>query len=310
MFHRSASRLSFALLTFLIVACSGAGGPAVTADPGWPLEETEFALIPVPVSTEIVVGQNRVLFNILDRQNRSIASPETGVELRFFELATSRTEPAVIADAAYTPTAEGRPGLYRAQVEFDAPGEWGVEAIATDASGDTRIGRMVMSVRETGTTPRIGAPAPATETPTAETEAEIARISTDDDPDPDFYDTSIREAVGDDRPFAVIFATPAFCRTATCGPALDVVKEVAADFEARMDFIHVEPYELEIVEGRLRPVLTENNLPVPVPATNEWGLPTEPYIFVVDRDGNVSAKFEGVAASEELRAAFDAVTSG
>ena len=53
-------------------------------------------------------------------------------------------------------------------------------------------------------------------------------------------------------------------------------------------------------------MLTEDNLPIPVDATNIWGLPTEPYTFVVDANGKVTAKFEGIASTEELRAAFDA----
>ena len=111
-----------------------------------------------------------------------------------------------------------------------------------------------------------------------------------------------------DEPFALVFATPAFC-TATCGPTLDLVKSVAADFKDRMEFINVEPYELEMVDGSLRPVLDENNLPISVPATVEWGLPTEPYIFVVDADGQVKAKFEGIASDEELEEAFELVAT-
>ena len=74
-----------------------------------------------------------------------------------------------------------------------------------------------------------------------------------------------------------------------------------------MDFIHVEPYELEMVDGALRPVLSPENLPISVTATMEWGLPTEPYIFVVDGTGKVTAKFEGIASVDELGSAFGLV---
>jgi hypothetical protein len=47
--------------------------------------------------------------------------------------------------------------------------------------------------------------------------------------------------------------------------------------------------------------------PKPVRATVEWGLPTEPYVFVVDGQGKVAAKFEGMAYPDELTAALDAV---
>ena len=39
----------------------------------------------------------------------------------------------------------------------------------------------------------------------------------------------------------------------------------------------------------------------------EWGLPTEPYVFVVDAQGKVAAKFEGMAYPDELIATLDAL---
>ena len=291
----------FALLALLLGAC--------TADPGWPPQQTNFELIPAPVNAEVVVGENRMLFNIYDRQNQPIAAPETAVALRFFDLATSRTQPAAETPATFTATIPGLPGLYRAEATFDKPGEWGVEATATAADGSKRSGRFVFPVRETGMTPRIGATAPASDNPTATTTDEIARISTDDDPDPDFYRESVTQALSAHRPFAVVFATPAFCKSLTCAPTLDLVKASAADYKDRMTFIHVEPYELELVDGGLRPVLSEENLPISVLATQAWGLPTEPYVFVVDTAGRVTAKFEGIASAEELREAFDGVAS-
>jgi hypothetical protein len=293
---------TFVLLLTTLLACTG--------DPGWPPQQTDFELIPVVVNFETAVGENRMLFNILDRQNRPIAAPDTTVSLRFFDLATSRTQPAFETVSAYMTTIPQLPGLYRAEATFDKAGEWGAETTATAADGSKRTGRVVFPVRDAPATPRIGASAPATDNPTASTPDEIGRISTDDDPDPDFYRESVAQALAAHEPFAVVFATPAFCRTATCGPTLDVVESAAADFKDRMTFIHVEPYELEFVDGSLRPVLSERNVPISVPATEQWGLPTEPYVFVVDSSGNVTAKFEGIASAEELRAAFSQVSTG
>ena len=291
----------FVLLALSLAACN--------ADPGWPPQQTNFELIPAPVNAEIVVGQNRMLFNIIDRRNQSIAAPDTAVALRFFDMATSRTRPAAESAGTFMITGPGRPGLYRTEITFDKAGEWGVEATATAADGSKRSGRFVFPVREAGTTPRVGAVAPVTDNPTATTADEIAQISTDDDPDPDFYRESVAQALAAQEPFALVFATPAFCATLTCAPTLDLVKTTAADYKGRMAFIHVEPYELEIVDGSLRPVLSADNRPVSVPATQQWGLPTEPYIFVVDGSGRVTAKFEGTASAEELRQAFDGVAA-
>jgi len=292
--------LATLVLTSVVVAACGA------SDPGWPPQQTNFALTPVPVSTQIVVGPNRLLFNILDKQNQSIASADTPVDLKFYNLAANKTQPVTETPATFMPTIEGRPGLYRADVSFDAAGDWGVDATSTNPDGTKSNGRFVFSVLEQGTTPAVGAPAIASDTPTATTSDEIKTISTDDNPDPDFHKQSVAQALAAHEPFALVFATPAFCTSQMCAPTLDMVKSVAADYKDRMTFIHVEPYELKMVDGALQPVLDENNLPIAVQATNEWGLPTEPYIFVVDSSGKVTAKFEGIASVDELRAAFTA----
>ena len=299
------------LVVALIVSCGslntptppGATSTPPTSYEGWPPSE-RFELIPIPVSSELTVGPNRMLVNLIDGANEPLAAPDRAVRLQLYDLAADPRTPRSQADALYTPIVEGRPGLYRAYVTFERAGDWGLEAIATEPGGAQRTGRMVFSVRESGTTPAIGAQAPSSDTPTASTAADVAAISTDDDPDADFYRLSVADALAANQPFVLIFATPAFCRTATCAPALDVVKSVAAFHKDRVAFIHVEPYELQEVDGALQPVLSEQNLPIAVDAANEWGLPTEPYIFVVDGAGKVTAKFEGVAGAEELEAAL------
>ena len=41
----------------------------------------------------------------------------------------------------------------------------------------------------------------------------------------------------------------------------------------------------------------------------EWGLPNEPWVFVVDSEGIVTHRFEGVLDGAELAAALDRVTA-
>jgi hypothetical protein len=300
-----------ALITALAATACSLGGSSATPSPvtyaGWPPGQT-FDLIPVPVSTELAVGPNRLLVNLLDAStNASIASPDRPVQLRLYDLAASPATPNVAVDAAYLPTIPALPGLYRAMLTFDRAGDWGLEAITTEADGSQRSGRFIFDVRESSSTPAVGASVPASDTPAATDAAGIAAISTDDDPDPDFYATSVAGALAAHQPFALVFATPAFCRSATCGPTLDIVKSVAPDYKNRLTFIHVEPYQLETVDGHLKTVLTEDNNPIPVTAVDEWGLPTEPYVFLVDAQGKLAAKFEGIVSADELRAAFDAL---
>ena len=96
----------------------------------------------------------------------------------------------------------------------------------------------------------------------------------------------------------VVFSTPAFCVSATCGPQLEIVSQVKERHKDKANFIHVEVFEDPhlIEEGRLSAT--------PVPAMEEWGLLTEPWIFVIDGDGRVRAKFEQFTPAEEIEAAL------
>jgi hypothetical protein len=98
----------------------------------------------------------------------------------------------------------------------------------------------------------------------------------------------------------IVFATPAFCTSNTCGPLLDQVKALRPQYPD-VDFVHVEIYDDLQVES-------VDDL-VTVPAVTEWGLPSEPWVFVVDDTGTVAGAFEGAASDEELKAAIDSVAS-
>ena len=92
------------------------------------------------------------------------------------------------------------------------------------------------------------------------------------------------------------FATPQFCQTRTCGPGVDVVTAVRKKpGSAGVRFIHVEIYE-------------DND---PAKGVNrwveEWKLPTEPFTYVVDRQGVIRTKLEGAFSARELERAVAAV---
>ncbi len=235
-----------------------------------------------------------------------VASPDLPVRLGFFDLAADPERPVVETEARFEWAVENEAGLYVAPVDFGRAGDWGVEVVAGRA-GSERTVRARFEVKQKSLTPSIGARAPASETPTGDDLDGVRRISTDPDPDPDFYRLSVEEAVASGMPSVVVFSTPAFCRTRTCGPALEVVKEVAGRFKGRVNFVHVEPYRLRQADGHLQPEVDANGQFRVVRAVEEWNLPTEPYIFVIAPDATVSAKFEGIAGREELEQAISRV---
>ena len=112
------------------------------------------------------------------------------------------------------------------------------------------------------------------------------------------YEVSVADAVAGGTPTVIAFATPAFCTSEACGPMLDQVKALQTGYPD-VEFIHVEVYD-DLQVNDFDDLTT-------VPAVEEWGLPSEPWIFVVDGEGNVSAAFEGAVSDEELTTAIDAV---
>jgi hypothetical protein len=88
---------------------------------------------------------------------------------------------------------------------------------------------------------------------------------------------------------------------------VELVKSVAKEHEGALEFVNVEPYELHMTENGLQPRLDDEGRLQPVQAALDYGIPVEPYLFLVDADGNVFARFEGIVGGEELRAAVEDV---
>jgi hypothetical protein len=285
-------------------------GAAPTNYPGWPGSGQAVAsnqdVIPFLVSRDLAVGPNRFLVTIIDNKNNVIAAPEIPVELRFFDLAHDPGTPTASTPATFMDNGAGR-GLYRAMVDFDCWGDWGVEVKVT-RSAKVDTARVIFDTQATSSTPGIGQPAPPAESPTATDAAGIATISTDTSPDPDYYRLTITQAETSGKPSLIVFATPAFCQTATCGPTLSLVKSVAAAYKGRLNTVHVEPYVLQKTESGLQPVLDKEGHLQTVAAADAFGLPIEPFTFVLDAQGKVAAKFDGFMGADELKAALDAVT--
>jgi hypothetical protein len=98
------------------------------------------------------------------------------------------------------------------------------------------------------------------------------------------------------KPVVLTFATPQLCQSKVCGPVVDVVDEVQSKFGDKASFIHQEVYQDNDVSKGLRPQLVS------------YRLQTEPWTFVVDRNGVISTRFEGAFSPGELERAVAKVT--
>jgi hypothetical protein len=275
---------------------------------GWPMPgtATTTSFIPVLASAENVVGRDRFLLTLVDRENKPIASPDRKVTLKFYDLATEPATPTQTVPADFVWAIDGERGFYVGYADFSKAGEWGVEVDVAQAGATPEAARVRFDVQETGTTVAVGQKAPSVATRTlADAGGDVRLVSTDTDPDPALYTTSVADALARHDLIVLAFATPAFCQSRVCGPTLDVVKKVKAT-EPGVTFINVEPYDLAAKDGSLQPVLDANGQLTPVPAVDAYGLLVEPWIFVIDREGIVRASFEAVVSADELHAAIDA----
>ena len=291
-------------------ACPTTPAPPGTPD-GWDVgaqQPTVFPQIINPTGT-LACGPTRLMFSFLDTQNVPVAKPEQSVEVALFDLGADPATPVQTGLATFIWAIEPTVGVYVFDATFPTAGTWGARFTLTVGDSAPEVIRVGFDVQPTSVVVAVGDPAPSVDTPTlADVGGDVAKISTDDEPIEAFYETSIADALAAKKPFVVVFATPKFCKTAQCGPTLDRVKPIAAA-HPDVTFINVEPYQLKLVDGQLQPVLTDTDPPdlITAPATDAWHLVSEPWVFVVNGDGIVTASLMLIFGDEELEAAVAAV---
>ncbi len=187
--------------------------------------------------------------------------------------------------------------IYSAQVPFPKAGEWAMAAIVRE-EGETR-GTVLpgVVVGEFKRVPRPGERPPAIHTPTAQdVGGDLSKITTRMPPD-DLNSVDFAEALGKE-PIVLLFATPQFCQSRVCGSVVDVAEQAEHEYGEKAAFIHMEIYN--------------HNDPADftLPQVRRFHLPSEPWLFTINRQGDVSAAVEGGFGLELIHKAIDKAVSG
>ena len=292
---RSNRLVVFLALLGLVAAACGDAEPTT-------FPEGAFA---IRANRDITVGSERLLIGVRQADGATLGSPDDVVEIEVRPSDDPSAE-AQRATAGFSWIIPDVSGLYRATFDFDRPGVW--EATVIPSSGPA-LEPALFSVLDascaTATTDQggalcavqVGEAAPIAASPTLEGNA-VEEITTDPDPDERLYMLSLDDALTNGRPTVVVFATPAFCQTAACGPLVDIVQE-RIDSYPGIDFVHVE-----VFTGFRDPDFDPTDPDRLAPAVEAYRLVSEPWVYVVDASGIVTARFEGVMAAEELDAAL------
>jgi hypothetical protein len=291
-------------------ACPSAPQPGSLPD--WQPPATTPPIFPLIIANpgELTCGKNRLIFTFLDSKNNVLSKPSRSATVTLFDLGRGPSTPIDTVEATFVWAIQDVRGVYIANVNFQEAGAYGAEfSTAVAGSADKTTIRATFSVDASTPTVQVGQKAPSTKTPTAaDANGDLHTISTDPTPDPAFYKVSEDAALAAHQPMVVIFATPKFCTSAQCGPTLDRIKPFAAKYPS-VAFIHVEPYELKLQDGQLQAVLdaSNNNSLISNAITNAWGLTGEPWVFVVDKTGTITASLELIFSDAELTTALEAV---
>jgi hypothetical protein len=297
-------RLAVVALGAALLAAGCGASRGVTNEAPQPAPGTLGAILGMPGPDVALVagtadyqpGPVRVSFNVVRSNGQAVTRPTA----RVWVGRSLTARPLVRTTAVLEPI--GVPGksevafggvtkIYVANLRLARPGKYWL--IAEPVGGDPIQGMANVIVTAESLAPEVGDRAIASRTPTvASTHGDFRALTTRRPPDRELLRYSVADSLRTHVPFVLVFATPAFCTSRTCGPVVDVVDAVRKQFSRTgIRFIHVEIYK-----GN-NPQNGENQW------VREWRLPSEPWTFLVGRDGRIKARFEGSFSVAELAAA-------
>lgn len=256
----------------LLAACSG-GSAIPEGQPTWNLINASF---------ELLTGEGRrFAFALTETDNTPVESADVEVYTRDID---GEITGGPFPVESYGATDVGLP-LYRTEIDVPAAGPIEIVAVQGSDYGASAVNAVDP---EDSVVPVPGDEAIAVATPTTEDDLGLEELCTRPE-DCSMHGTSLDTALAEGRPVMVMFATPAYCQTAVCGPGVDTMQEVADSREwGDLAFIHAEIYEDagQTVAEHVR----------------AWQLPSEPWLFAIDREGRITARLDGPMIAEELRA--------
>jgi hypothetical protein len=259
-----------------------------------------------PAVSIITPGQNRFSFGLFDRARRQISEAPTAIYIAPVNEPDKVEGPILAQDfkldvnprfrsktVASDPNAAQ--SVYVANVKFPKPGNYAVLAVAKLDDRLVAASPISMPVipKSKDPVPEVGSRAIKIDTPTAASVGgNLSTIDTRDPPD-DMHKVNFADVLGK-KPIVLVFATPALCQSRVCGPVVDMASQVEAEHRGQAEFIHMEIYNGNDPSKGFRPEVTA------------WHLPTEPWVFGVDRHGKIADRLEGAATVPAIEAVYRA----
>lgn len=247
------------------------------------------ALVVVVASDVFVTGTPRVPFVLFDGE-KPFANAQS-IQVTAYDLSPSTPVPGWTGDAvAYTDYAIPYWVVYP---DIPHPGYWGIQTSILLTDGTRTTGEFAIEVVDHSDSPGVGDRALPSINRTLKTEPDVRKLSSDANPEPELYQMTIADALKTGLPTVVTFATPGYCTSHLCAPVVNSVKAAARDFAGKANFIHVEVYK------EFNPLVYADEM-------REWSLSSEPWTFVIDSRGTITARLGGPVSLRELTQTLEA----
>ena len=305
---------SLIILTAFVVACGGDDDATQTINDGpeamsahrepperpdhEPLIESETTadgFKAILGTGDLGVGTERIGF-VLTSKTGFVNTDGVQVTPRYVSDGADEAKSTV--DTVFHEWPYGNRGLYATYVDFDKAGDWVLDITLPGEGGGTSIVPLSVEVFETSHAPMQGHAAVSSKTRTLDEVQSIEELTTGSLQDPDLYQISLDQAIDNEMPTVVVFASPAFCQNAVCGPQVDVLQELKNAYPKDVNYVHVDFYDNpHEIQGDLERAVIS-------PAVKEWRLPSIEWTFVIDKQGIVTARFEGFATYNEVETAL------
>jgi hypothetical protein len=186
----------------------------------------------------------------------------------------------------------GIQAIYAAQVPVPKAGTYFVLSLTKGPSG--LIGATgELAAAPSSQIPGVGDRPPAIATDTLASVNGNQKLLTTRLPPENMASVSFNQVLGK-KPVALLFSTPQLCISRVCGPVTDVAVQVQHRFGNQVAFIHQEVYVDNEPSKGLRPQL------------KAFHLRTEPWLFVLNRQGKIVARLEGAFGTNEVTQAIQA----
>jgi hypothetical protein len=256
-----------------------------------------------PSTSTLGTGPNRFGFALFDRGGKQINGAVVAIYTANASQADvrgpypARTESLTVKPSFASQTSSQDPdaakSVYVSRVPFQRTGRRVVIALAKLDGRLVASTAIALQVGRPGGPPAPGERAISIDTPTASQVGDVSQIDTRVPPGT-MHDVNFADVLGR-KPTVLVFATPALCQSRICGPVVDEAEQLKAQYGNRVAFVHMEIYNDNKLENGYRPQV------------RAWRLPSEPWVFVIGRDGRVVARYEGAVSLAELKQAIDRV---